>query len=562
MVMQGPPGIGLALLLGLSACQTEEIPAPAPAAGSARDPAAAVPEMAPPDLLTRISLDLRGVRPSLAEIAQVQADPGALQELTLAFMEDARFEGRMVDFWAEITLTRADSFFFSASDFGRYDEARFARSVGEEPVRLMARVAAEGRPWTEVVTADWTLADDLLLDIWPLERTGEADAAGWAEARYTDGRPSAGILASNGMWWRYQSTDSNANRKRANQISRILLCNDYLLRPLDFDRNVNLLDSEAVEDAIATDPGCVACHASLDPIASYLFGFWAYNQDSWLENTSYHPERERLWQQATGVAPAWYGVPGSSLVDLGNQIAGDPRFPACLVEQVYGGLLRRDAALLDDDTLTHHREALLAGGLSIKPLIASVIADPRYRAADSAHPALDAVGAVPSKMVTVDQLADQVADLTGFRWTWEGYDLMRSDLYGLRTLAGGADGQSVVRSARSPNATLLLVQERLAEAGALHVLEHDVLAEDPSERRLFTRLDYGERPGGPGEAAMVAQIQDLHLRIFAQEVAADGPEVAANLALWQELMAVSGDPYVAWAGLLSALLRDPEFLLY
>ena len=49
-------------------------------------------------------------------------------------------------------------------------------------------------------------------------------------ARYQDGRPAAGVLATNGLWWRYRSTASNANRKRANQASRILLCQDYLVR--------------------------------------------------------------------------------------------------------------------------------------------------------------------------------------------------------------------------------------------------------------------------------------------------------------------------------------------
>ena len=61
---------------------------------------------------------------------------------------------------------------------------------------------------------------------------------------------------------------------------------------------------------------------------------------------------------------------------------------------------------------------------------------------------------------------------------------------------------------------------------------------------------------------MAAQIQDLHLRIFGKRVEADGEEVAANLALWEELYAISSDQQAAWSGLLSALLRDPDFLLY
>lgn len=550
----------------LAACATDPAdPAPTDAPGDAAPagPSAEeqVPTMEPVQLLVRASLDLRGTRPTVAEIERVEADPAALDALVEEYMDDPRFEARMVDFWSEVFLTRADYFFFNADDFGRTDDAAFARAVGEEPIRMAARVAAEGRPWTDLVTADWTMANDVLTDIWPLESLEEPGADGWGAAAYTDGRPAAGVLVSNGLWWRYQSTDSNANRKRANQVSRILLCNDYLLRPIDFDRDVNLLDAEAVQDAISTDPGCVNCHNSLDPIAASLFGFWAFNEQSWVESVSYHPDRELLYDDYLGVSPSWYGQPTDSLTHLGQQIAGDPRFPDCAVERVYTGFLRREADLADTDALTRHREAFLAGDLSLKALIASIVTDPRYQAADSAHPALDTVGAVPTKMVTADQLATQIEDLTGFSWSYADYDMMRTDLVGLRTLAGGADGQTTTRSARAPNATLLLVQERLAQAGASAALVRDASL-DPADRVLFTEVDFSETPDGPGRDAMVAQVQRLHLRLFGTRVAADGEEVEANLALWSDLYAATGDVGQAWAGLFSALLRDPQLLFY
>ena len=550
-------------LLLLLACGAD----PEPAATATPDPGVAqpledqLPQMDPARALLRASIDLRGVRPTLAELDRVEADPDAYDALVAEFMADPRFEARMVDFWAEVFLTRTDGYFFQASDFGRTDEPAFARAVGEEPIRMAARVAAGGLPWTELVTADWTMANPVLTDIWPVEEIGAPDSTGWFPAVYTDGRPAAGVLASNGMWWRYTSTDSNANRKRANQISRVLLCNDYLLRPIQFDRDVNLLDAEAVQDAISTDPGCVNCHNSLDPIAAYLFGFWAYNQESWIESTTYHPARERLYDDYLGVAPAWYGAPGASLTELGHQIAGDPRFPDCAVEQVYTGFLRRDADLADTDALTRHREAFLAADLSLQALIASVVTDPRYLAADSAHPALDPTGAVPTKMVTADLLATQIEDLTGFAWSYFDYDMMRTDLVGLRTLSGGADGQATTRSARAPNATMLLVQERLVEAGASSVLYADA-ALPADERRLFREVDFSETPDGPGRDAMVAQLQMLHRRIFGAWVEPDGDEVTANLALWSELYAATDDVAQAWVGVLSALLRDPDFLLY
>jgi hypothetical protein len=516
------------------------------------DELARLPRMDDRRLLTRLSLDLRGVRPSLDELEAIDRDPSQLDALIDAYLSDPRFEDRVRQIYAEVYLTRADFFALQAMDYGvDGGEPAFARAVGEEPIRLVARIAAEDRPWTDVVTVDWTMATEQTAEAWDL--SGHA-GDGWAPAQYTDGRPAAGVLSTNGLWWRYRSTASNANRKRANQASRILLCHDYLVRPIDFDRDVDLLDEDAVQDAIRTNPGCVNCHVSLDPLAAYFFGFWNHNEDSWLEAARYHPERESLWSSYLETAPAYYGDPGTTLADLARQIATDPRFPACAVEQAYEAFLRRDVDLKDTDALTLHREAFLAGGLRYRALVKSVVSDPRYRAGDSDDPLVDAAGAVPLKLVTADLLASQVEDLTGFSWSYADYEMLANDLVGVRMLAGGADGVSVVRSARSPNPTLLLVQERLAELAAIHAV---IGAVERGDTRLFV-VDLED----PDPSTVVPQIQRLHAAIFGRDVAADGPEVAANLELFDALLAIDGSVPAAWAGVLTALLRDPDFLLY
>lgn len=511
-----------------------------------------VPQMSAAELLTRTSLDLRGRRPSAAELDAVRADPAALDGLIDGYLADPAFGDRMADLWSEVYLTRTESFYISAADYGMEDDAGFRAAVGDEPLRILARVADQDLPWTELVTGDWTMADELLAAAWPLEREG---GEGWQVARYTDGRPAAGVLATNGLWWRYTSTDSNANRGRANQVSRILLCNDYLVRPIDFERNVDLLDEEAVLDAITNNEGCIACHTSLDPLASYLFGFWTYVPDSVVDASRYHPEREQLWQQYTGVAPGYYGAPGSSLSDLGGQIAADPRFPECAVQQAFELLLRRDATVADMDRLAGHRAAFLDGDLTLRSLVRSVLSDPWYRAG-----ATDLEGAVPRKLMTPDLLADQVAALTGFRWEYAGIDMMSTDSVGLRTLAGGADGASVAATATAANATLVLVQERLSEAAAVHAVVTEA-ALPLDQRTLFSQVDLEQDPSlAPGATA--AQIQRLHLLVLGDEVAQDGEEVQAAQALLAELISIEGDVALAWAGLLSALMRDPDFVLY
>lgn len=536
----------VALVLALMACNTDEVEGVPPAPT----------DLEPVDLLTRASLDLRGVRPTVAEIERVEADPAAVDVLLDEYLADERFEARVRDLFAEVYLTRTEGYGvnLSAFDLDGYTDAQVLASIGDEPLRLLGYVAANDLPITELVTADYTVANEVLDAMWPIDYPdGET---GWRKVHWTDGRPAAGVLASNGLWWRYSSTDSNANRKRANTVSRILLCHDYLTRPIDFDRNVNLLDTEAISDALRTNPSCTNCHVSLDPMASYFFGFWAYNDDSGLEVASYHPERENRWEDFNGTPPGFYGEPGSSLTDLGRQIAADNRFPECMVEHTYELLLRRDVELADWSELTAHREALLDGDLALRPLFKSVMSSPRYRAGTDEG----LIGAVPLKMATPNLLASQIEDLTGFRWVdGDGWDLMQSETTGYLSLAGGADGYYVTQTAKTPNTTLLLTQERLAEAASSYVVTHDLA--NPADARLFAEIAFTETPETDRDA-MARQLQLLHLRLFGDRVASDGPEVQANLELWSDLYAVDQSVPGAWEGVLSALLRDPDLLFY
>ena len=70
-----------------------------------------------------------------------------------------------------MTLTKVDEFNVDHQDYYLDDSKsfQFVQSIGEEAPRLMAEIASEDRPWTDVVTVDFTMADELLIDIWDLE---------------------------------------------------------------------------------------------------------------------------------------------------------------------------------------------------------------------------------------------------------------------------------------------------------------------------------------------------------------------------------------------------------
>lgn len=506
-------------------------------------------------LLSRLSLDLRGRRPTEAEIVQVEQDPAALDALVATFVEDPGFGARLVSLYADIYRTRADRYVVGVDGDGAleddFDRAGFMNSVGEEPLRLIERIANDDLPFTDLVTADWTMTNTELLRSWPVEALEDGD--GWVKGRYTDARPAAGVLATNGLWWRYTTTIQNANRGRAEAVARYFLCDNRFDQPVEFKTAIDSLDSRDLIERISTDEACISCHVMLDPIGSYLFGFYRNHPESYSEAAWYYPAREDHWEALTGVSPGFYGEPGDTLYDLGQQIAGDPRFVSCAVEHSFQFMFGRTPTAEDTNALVRHREDFIQGGLTLRALYASMTSDPNYRSID---PVSDRT--VPLKRLAPDLLASSTEALTGFRWTYEGLNLFTNDEYGVRVLAGGADGMIVTVPATDHATTILLVHERLAEAAADTAVSTEALlaAED---RILFREVDLAAPPTDP---ELVEQITALILRAHGRRAPEGDEDVAGLVTLWRDTYAADGDAQAAWKLILGAVLRHPDYVLY
>lgn len=502
------------------------------------DPAAAT---AAARALTRGSLDLRGVRPSVAELAAVRADPASLNDALKGFVDEPSFGLRYAEMMAGVWGTPVTQSDHEQATYPVADVYAMLESIGQEPLRVLARVANDDLPYTELVTGDWTVLNPELAAFYPSDYPNGGE--GWQVAHYTDQRPQAGVLSTNGMWWRYDSTQANANRGRANAVSRILLCRDYLAVNIDGDRDLDLLDEEAVLDALRTAEACVTCHAGLDPMASFFWGFYNHFNFSPAEQSTYHPERELDWETYNGVPPSYYGQPGQTLADLGRAIAADPRYVECAVERTAEQLWSRPASLADSDALLRHREAFLAGGLTLRALVTSVVTDPAYQAAS---------GGADGKLVTPELFVSQLEGLTGFRFRIEDRDAFATDLLGMRTLAGGLghgfDEETVV----APTPTAALVFQRVAEAAAWHA------AESPSG----TALDGFVLRARPGEPLFEEQIDTLFQRVLSQPASALPADVEIAEGLWSAVEEATGSPRDAWAAVLAWTLRHPDFLVY
>ena len=413
------------------------------------EPEADVVELTPMEHLIRASMAIRGTRPSLSDLAQVEADPSLLEEKVDGYLESSQFGETIRALHNESLLVTPDYLYYPAGflsidELAGADPYALNRSVMEAPLKLVEHVVMNDLPYSEIVTADYTLADRNVAVVWGLDHSGEDDE--WALTAWADGRENAGILSDSWLWQRHRSTDSNANRGRANVVASALLCADFLSNDVDVDVSIDLSDPNAVQDAVLQNPSCATCHAQLDPLASYFRGFFPAYVPSMLcdegEACTYPmelPWYQELFPELLDVdmlPPSYFGEDGDGLAFLGEQIADDPRFAECAVKRFYSYLVQ---VPLEDVPADAEDELLVAfedSGLEAKALVKAIVLRDEFKTAyvDAVDPnaptqnELDAAayGAMKVRPVALGQM---MKDLTGFRWI--------TDLNGLDDGAGG-----------------------------------------------------------------------------------------------------------------------------
>lgn len=528
----------------------------------------------PTEHLTRISMALRGVRPSPEHLQRVADDPDALPELVDEYLDDPRFGAIVRDLHNDDLLVLVDFALYPAGFIPKdtvadLDAYRINRSVTEAPLRLIEHVVVEDRPYTEIVTADYTLADGASAAIWGIPYDG--DGQSWELTQWQDERDHAGILSDPWLFQRYSSTLENANRGRANAISRALLCYDFLSRDIEVDASVDLADPEAVADAVVDNPACASCHQTLDPLASF-FGDWVplyvpsevdYPFDSYVPgvfDSSGVPLRD----------PGYFGQAGDGLGELGQHIANDPRFSLCAAQRFYAYFHQVDHAEVPLEVAARLQGVLTDSGMSAKALARAIVLDDEFRISHLPEP--DATELEPDERDPVGikkarpvQLALLFEDLTGFSWRTDltefdlaPIDLMADSFLGYNVLLGGIDSLFVTRPSHTYSATASLVLRNLAREAAHQVVDTDLANPDPSSRHLLTQVSVTDTD----ETVVREQLAALHLRILARDEEPDGPAVDETYALFQAALEHSGDVARAWKVTLTALLQDVEIAYY
>ena len=378
---------------------------------------------------------------------------------------------QLTHFFSQWLLTQVEDFNLTYNDYHldatqSYD---FLVSIGEEAPRFMSFVATQQRPWTEIVTADYTVVNDLLFNIWPLKTIDESSEEEWFQAQYTDGRPAGGVLMTNGLWWRYYTTPNNNNRSRAAALMNLFLCENMLLRPIRFQATA-LLEADAINDVIQTDEACIGCHSSLDPLASAFFGFWWFDIYDQMELSRYHPEREFLGEENgfLNTPMAYFGQPLTTPAELGIAVSKDPRFISCTVEKTAQLLWQRNLTQEDQTRLAAYQNHFTNSSLSFTALLKNILLDDEFQAATIQSSNTTASHSENRYLLQPYQLQSIIIAMTGFLWEENNKPLLQSDQGGYRQLLGGVDGREITRSVKTPTLSRQLVLKRLAQNSADH----------------------------------------------------------------------------------------------
>lgn len=566
-------------------------------------------EMIPPRrLLRRITLSLAARLPTTKERDAVESGGlKAIDSLVDNIMREPAFYDRLQEAFNDILLTRGyDGVAEGALSYEHFksrlwyqdlsprkglsqEEQRkqfpyshpemiaYSKLVGDyregmrrEPLELITYIVKNERPFTEIVTADYTMVspytskgygiyEDLKEKFDDLEDPFEFIPTKIAALKSRNGReaqesntgfyPHAGLLSSFQYLKRFPTTESNRNRLRIRMYFEHFLGVDLLaLAPRVNDAAAT---SEQYEIPTMQAADCVVCHRTMDPIAGlyqdyYVVdgkGIFGPRKEGWFEDM-FPPGFEG---EALPAEERW-----RSLQWLGERTARDPRFAVAMVKHAWYILLGRPPLMppedIDDPMFAAKRRAyrvqrdqieLIAGrfvatDFNFKVILKELVKSKFYRVdglADSVTDPtrmaeLDDAGVV--RMLTPEQLERKLTAIFGKTW---GRLTNRESKF--KILYGGIDSKQVTERLTDPSGAMGAIQRIMANDIACKNVAAD-FSLPPDDRRLFPNIEPEIVPGADHESDLKIRraIVHLHELFLGRFDDIDDPEVQRTYDLF------------------------------
>jgi len=524
------------------------------------------------ETLRQASLSLAGRLPTARETEDVRfggeaALEGVIRAMTSEevfydrveqIFNDQLLSERYLDFQSALSLLNDDVYVSRywyegmGGDAEGIARSRTNRAMSREPLELISWIVRNDRPFTEILTADYTVVNDYTAFSWGLEDAGVPDLQDPASEVFRQvripGWQHAGVLSTPVFVNRFPTTPTNRNRHRARVFFDRFLATDILAfaeRPADPTES-------AYHNATLNDPQCTVCHATMDPVAGLFQNFDVNGHLSAPEN-GWFPDlappgfaRESLPMEGRDNPLRW----------LAEQTVTDARFALAMAHTVYEGFAGSEPLRPVTDRLdVEGREAynaqraqfdriaaqFAADNFDFRTLVTDLFMSDLFRATGpgTASPGLVA-SAGSAHYLTPEELDLKITAALGIPWRsrWDRRTNL-SDTY--RLLYGGIDSNGTVVRLRAPNGIMINIADRMATEMACRAVPQDFVVERES-RRLFPYVqptyvpEFDDGLELPEVVALIRQnIQHLHYRLLGEELELDDPEIDATYALFYDL---------------------------
>jgi len=539
-----------------------------------------------PHTLRKAMLMMVGRLPTAAEKAAAADDAGIDAALDTAMREPAFYDWLIELYNDQFLVDRYLSFvgrgvgLLNATDwpgagqttYGMLDSVTREKgnlAVTREPLQLIAHIVRNDRPFTEILTADYTVVNPFSAAIYgvPVTFTDPTNENEWQETQLTFSRtiggvptqltlPHAGVLSSP-MWLnRFPTTPTNRNRHRASKLFEQFLATDILAVA---NRPIDAATSTAFNNPTRDDPQCKVCHSMLDPVAG-AFQKWNDNdQELWQPDRNWYVEM---------YAPGFGGevIPADQFTGalpwLAERVVADPRFATAVTRTVFAGLTgepileypaygaadfeaHRQAWSAQNGVLAQIASEFIESNFDFRVIVKGVVKSPYFRAVNADGPAmgdtailLASVGT--AHLSTPEELSRKITAVTGAPWARSQGDRRAQLLIDYRIAYGGIDSDLVIDRLSTPNGMMSGVAWRMANEVACLTTAWD-FTRPAAERNLFPGVaitDLPEVDGVPsaaGETAIRNGLVHLFEQVLGETHVADDADIDRAYALWVDV---------------------------
>ena len=242
-------------------------------------------------------------------------------------------------------------------------------AMEEETRQFFGEFLTQARPIQELLTADFSYVTDQLAQHYGLPAPGSSKPS-----RVTIGDPNRRGLLGQGSVLTITSFPTRTSPvKRGRWVLSQLLCDRPPDPPPGVEGNLPMTPPQGttLKELLAehrANPECAQCHDVMDPIGLALENYDGVGK--------WRTEDSGVTIDPAGTLPG--DIPVSGPVDMADKVAADPRYPGCVLQQLFIYALGRGPTDADQDYFVEILDKL-GPGYSLRDAIVEIVKSEPFR---------------------------------------------------------------------------------------------------------------------------------------------------------------------------------------